>query len=876
MLQAKLGMPQPTFPVLHRVRLTRLLDDTTRHRVTLLCAPAGSGKTTACALWAQSHQGAPGVGWLSLDRADNDPGRFRSYLLAALRRAEVSPQGAFSDAEASSYDDFPLLLAEAAEQFTKPIVLILDDVHELTGGIVLDWLDKLMRCSPPRLVFVLSGRHPPPLQLARLRLSGGLADIDAEALACTRDEADAYFRMLGAQADPADLDELLRHTEGWMAGLRLTALRTQAQHAEHSIAGIAEEDPIVADYLRDEILAGHDERTRAFLLRTSIAPKLTPDLTDALTNTTDGAWFLDHLNRQNSLIGDFGGSQAWYRHHPLLRKLLLAELRREMPEEIPVLLRRAARWYAQQEMPVEALRTAIEAPDLHLAAQVLADSDIPILMSRGPEELEQTLRRVPADAAATDPAFGAAWAASRLWNGDQDGARKHFAVAEHAIGHAGRPMRRIVEAKLTALHVMDGCSAPYASPDMLTRASSDAEELARSACAPAEYKALGLLWWAIGVAHLRRSELPRACHVLQLAENELGAGAFASLQARARAWRAFCLAWQGDLTDAERVAAEALNADEPAAPATRNIARLTLAIVNLMRDEPAAVHQLLDQIDYQDHAFLPGEPPVATEAMVIRTRTLIARSNLATARAALSQLQEGFGRFTPAKADIITSLQGELAVRSGDGGLRRGIIAKLTEGTGPATPGDQLVLSWLSIAENNLDRALTAAESCLAAQADGAKLHERISALLAAAVAHRRLKNTQRAIDLLEQALLLAEPEDMYRPFLEGGPAARAVLTVLVEPASRSAGFSRKILQRFDAQPAVLPTASCGAIPALSDSELTVLRFLPSRLSNQEISEALFVSINTVKTHLRSIYRKLGVGSRREAVALAHHTGLVI
>ena len=155
------------------------------------------------------------------------------------------------------------------------------------------------------------------------------------------------------------------------------------------------------------------------------------------------------------------------------------------------------------------------------------------------------------------------------------------------------------------------------------------------------------------------------------------------------------------------------------------------------------------------------------------------------------------------------------------------------------------------------------------------KLHERIGALLVSAVAHRRLKAPERAAGLLEQALLLAEPENAFRPFVDGGPTVRSVLTVLIPPMSRSAGFAGKILQRLDAQ---LPLGSCApehdALP-LSESELAVLRFLPSHLTNEEIGEALFLSVNTVKTHLRSAYSKLGVRSRREAIALARHRGLV-
>jgi LuxR family maltose regulon positive regulatory protein len=874
MLEGKLGAPQRAFRILHRARLTRLLDDTTQHRVTLLCGPAGSGKTTACASWAGSRADERRIGWLNLDHADNDPRTFRSYLLAALRRAGGAPPEVFSDAERSSDDDFALLLVKAAEQFTEPVVLIMDDIHELTGDLVLGWLSKLVRYAPPRLVFVLSGRRTPPLQLARLRVSGDMADIDSETLACTRGEAAAYFSLLGVHADVADLEEVLRLTEGWMAGLRFAVIRTQAWPADHSIPGIAGDDPIVTDYLQEEILAEQDARTRAFLRRTSITHLVTGGLADAVTNAAEGALLLDRLSRQNSLVYRFGTDRVWYRYHPLLREELRAELRREMPDEIPVLLRRAARWHARHGMPAEALETSVDAQDFTFAAQVLADADIGILMSRGPAELEQTLAQVPPHAAG-DPAFGAARAACRLWSGDPDGAHTHLKAAQNALDHADMRARPIVAAKLTALRLMHASTVGSACPDMLTRAWADAGRIGHGTNSSAQQKALGMLWRELGVAHMRRSELPRAREALRLAERELRAAGFPALHERTRAWWALCEAWQGMLTEAARVAAEVLSCDEPAALAARNIALLALAIVNLMRDELAAAHRLLDQIEHQGHMPIPGEPSVVTSARVIRTRTLIAQGDIAAARAALSKLEQGSGPFTPAVTRFITALRGELAAQTGDADLRRDVVAELTDGAGPATPNGQLILSWLYVADDNPAAALVAAESCLAARAEEVKLHERVSALLAAAVAHRRLKRPERATDLLEQALLLAEPGGMYRPFLDGGLAARSVLTVLISPGSPSAGFTGKILQRFDTPPSNRPAAEAAVVPALSDSELAVLRFLPSDLTNEEIGTALFLSVNTVKSHLRSIYRKLGARSRREATALARYHGLV-
>ncbi len=687
LLESKLAVPKPVFRVLGRARLSGLLDLSTQHRISLISAPAGSGKTTSCASWAQGRLHKTRIAWLSLDHADNDPGRFRSYLLAALRRADPALEETVRDVQRGSADDFPLPLIRAAERFAEPLILILDDVHELANPEVLGWLDQLTRYAPPMLRLILSGRRVPQLQLARLRVSGELADIDAGDLACTPEEADAYFAMLGLRVDRADRDELLRHTEGWMAGIRLAALRTRAHSGNVRITDIAGDDPIVTDYLRDEVLTGQDPQTRVFLLRTSIAAHLTGKLADALTSTADGARSLDRLSRENSFVQALDSERTWYRYHPLLRELLLADLRREMPHEIPILLRRAARWYTQHGRPVDALRSSVEGQDWDYTAQVLAASDIAILLSRGPAELERILAQIPPDLAFDDAAVGAAWAAARLWTCDPDGADALLEAADTALDRSATPTRRIMEPKLAALRVLQASCRTGADPGLLARAESQADQATHLASTQPAHRAAGFLWWALGVALLRSAELPGARQALRAADRELGAGDFAALQARARAWAALGEAWHGNLriadaaavevVDAETMSAEVLGADRPAAHATRNIARLTRALVSLMRDELASVHRLLDEIDYQEHQQIPGEPSIVCSAELIRARTLVAQGDATKARVVLMRLQHEFGQTVPAVAETVTFLEGEIALHSGDNDLERRVIAGL-------------------------------------------------------------------------------------------------------------------------------------------------------------------------------------------------------
>lgn len=226
-LQDKLGVPEPGFAVLHRRRVSGLLDEAIRHRVTLVCGPAGAGKTVACASWATSGRPAGPVAWVTLD-ADDHRDWFWAYVSAALRRVPAVPEQAIEALADTSPERFPLRLVELAQAFAQPLVLVLDGVHEISDTGVLTGLEVLIKHAPPGLRLVMLARRPPALQLARLRVAGDLADIGGADLACTADEADAYFGLLGIRVAPAERNEVLRRTEGWMAGLRLAAMRARS------------------------------------------------------------------------------------------------------------------------------------------------------------------------------------------------------------------------------------------------------------------------------------------------------------------------------------------------------------------------------------------------------------------------------------------------------------------------------------------------------------------------------------------------------------------------------------------------------------------------------------------------------------------------
>jgi LuxR family maltose regulon positive regulatory protein len=920
-LEGKLQIPEPHFPVLRRRRITSLLDQATRNRVTLISGPAGAGKTVACATWAAAPPQARRVVWLTLDTEDQQAW-FWAYVCAGLARLRSIPAESLRSLEDVSPDGFPLRLVEAAQTFTEPVILVLDDIHELTDTAVLGGIDLLVRHAPSTLRLVLSARQPPALQLARLRVSGELADIGGHDLACTSDEADAYFSMLGLDVESGARDALLRRTQGWMAGLRLAAMRTRSDpEPGATITDLAGDQPIVTDYLWDEVLVKQAPATRMFLLRTCIAGQVSGDLADALTGQSGSARILDRLSRENSFVDVVDRERGEYAYHPLLRQVLTAELHREIPHEIPVLLRRAARWYAGHDQPIASVRCAAEAQDWDYAAQTLAEAGAGVATPGSTADLESVLSLFPADRSADDPAVAAAWAAARLWDGDRDGAAAYLDSGERALRRAVPAMQRIMEPTLAALRVMLAGGRTDPDPALLATARSLAERSQAAASTQPEHRAVGLLWFALGVARLRRWEIQQARHALRHADRQLAAGNLAGLQARARAWRALAEAWYGDLTAARRSAADVLAGrgvtDPGLAEAARaelgawgagwesgaagagsaagataadggtgstggpgkaqaaELAALAQALVSLRRDDLSTAQRLLEGIDPQLTGQFPGEPSVSAVAALIRARVLLADGDATAATALLARLRETWGPAHPALADVLTIAEGEVALRVGNTGRARAVLLLVEEGEQFDRADGRLLRGGLLIAEGDFKTALEAVEPCLDGATEGVTAAEQISGLLIAAAAQRRLGSTDEAANLLEQALALAEPDGAYRAFLDAGATVRSAMTVLIPPTSRHAGFAGRILERFDAQaPRPAGPADAVSVP-LTDSERAVLRFLPSHMTNEEISQALFLSINTVKTHLRSAYRKLGVSSRREAIARGRRLGLL-
>ena len=906
----KLRVPVPSVPLLHRQRVTNLIQSALANRVTTVYGPTGAGKTIACATWASDIHGAAAgrTAWVSLDPADREPGQLWASVGTALATTPAA-RDVFTQLPHPGDASYPLRLAEAAQRLRRPVTLIIDDVQELAGSGAVASLDLLVRHGPAQLRLLLSGRHFAGLGVARLRVGGELAEIGTAELACTADEARAYFAMIGIDLPTERLDDLLSRTQGWITGLRLAAMRSGPARMPGAPWRISGDEPHVADYLRDEVLATLPAHHRDFLLRTCVTDAICGDLADALTEGDGGTATLDQLSRENVMVRPVVETQSVapgaveYSYHPLLLDLLRAQLRRDLPAEVPQLTRKAARWQAAHGRHADALRNAAQAGDWDFGARLLSKAGPELLLPGPAAALEPVLATFPASRFASDASVAGALAAAGLRTGDVAATQVHLDNADAALSRCLASQRMLVSTWLRALRLMHATSRGKADAELIDQGAAMAAKATANVCGDAEHEALGLLWNAVGVAALSCMRVADARDAMTQACRHLRAARHSEFLSHANGWRAVAEAMYGDLLTAGELVAEVAQptAGAPSDPADRlpqRLADLASAYSHLAKDETANARRLLDRCDAGGSARDCDSIVASSLATVARARLALCDGDQGAARRLLTKLRyqgmhraggsrrrsdshQAWGR-TPVTAgeapgaidDALATLDADIALGEGNLAGARLALARADHDVQGDRADLRLVSARVLLAEGDSQAALERAETCLTDAAAQVTLRDQISALVTAAVARRRLGQPEQAADQLGYALALAEPHGLYRPFLDAGSAARSALTGLIRPANQGAAVAARILQRFDTRQA--RPADAPAVVPLTCSELAVLRFLPSHMTNQEIAESLFLSINTVKTHLRSVYRKLGVTTRRQAISAAGRLGLLL
>jgi LuxR family transcriptional regulator, maltose regulon positive regulatory protein len=906
LVETKLYPPRLRRSLVARPRLSGRLSSGASSRLTLISAPAGFGKTTLLAEWLADPDAERSVAWLSLDESDRQPASYWTYLITALQAVLPGVGASALQLLQSAQPPIETVLTTVLNELgavPSDLYLVLDDYHLVDGPDLQAGMTFLLEHLPPQAHLVVSTREDPALPLARLRARGELVEVRAADLRFTVDEAAAYLNdVTGLELAAGDIATLEERTEGWIAALQLAALSMQGRDdVAGFIAGFAGDDRHIVDYLVEEVLGRQPADVRSFLLQTSILDRLSGPLCDAVTGRRGGKAMLESLDRANLFVVPLDDSRRWYRYHHLFADVLLTHLLDEHPDRLGALHRRASRWYEQDGEPSQAIRHALAAGDVERAAELVEVAIPAQRRSRQEATIQSWLDALPDEVVRVRPVLAVGFIGALMSRGQFEGVEARLRHVEGWLepggGHVGawtppagtvvvdhgefQRLPGVIEMYRAALALVGGDASATidhaqraihraAAEDHLTRAGASA--------------LMGLALWGGG-------DLEAAHRAYALAAEGLRRAGYIADVLGCAITLADIRITQGRLSEAQRTYEQALRlAADPDGTVLRGTADMHVGMSQIARerdDLPAAIGHLRRAEELGEHTWLPQNPHRWRVAMA---RVREAEGDLDGALDLLEEAQRVYmGDFSPDVRPIPALRARALAARGRVGEalawarerdlsadddlsylrefehitLARVLLAQY--GAQPAEPAVGGVARLLP-------RLLQAAEA-------GERTGSVIEILVLRALTDDARGDLPGALAALERALTLAEPEGYVRVFADAGPPMASLLRRVARQRS-TWDYVRRLLSACSRAGGTTPTGQ-GAparqrlVEPLSERELDVLRLLGSDLDGPDIARELTVSLNTLRTHTKSIYAKLGVTSRRAAVRQAAELDLL-
>lgn len=861
------AVPQLSPVYLPRPRLNDYLDQTRDGEVVLVCAPAGYGKTLLLADWVTGHAGR--VAWLTVDGEDNTDRRFWAGVLAALSTVAAVPAAnplhTMGLPEVPSHTpEFLQAVVDALAAVPGPFVIVFDDLQELTHPDPVAGLATLLENRPAGLRLVLASRCDPPLRLSRLRLTGELRELRAPALAFTSEEAADVLARADVHVTAAQHRLLHAQTAGWPAALRLASISLrEAADPAGFLSDLTGNGQAISDYLVGEILSTLPDAVVDVLLAVSVCDGVTAPLAVALAERDDAADVLADLEQQTSLVVSYGKGRRWFRVHPLLRAQLYADLRRRRPDRIADLHRCALAWFAQVHNPAGALRHATLADDLHLVRDALRAHGAVLATSGHHAEVAAALERLDAAGLLRDDVrLLLVGALAHMERGQVDKAdvlmNRAQARSPTDPGAALEELRTLALARRSWYGpVASGPRRDGGSPVAVETELAVVSMLLRANTAMAEGRPV------------EGEEIARAA-----VEHAVGDGN-GYLRARALATRAMAVGLLGEITRMLELVEEAGRA-APAASWSHTAGAAYCVVMSaygtLVSGKPQAALAYTTALqdatgrtpEQAQRAVSPLQPVLDAVRGAARFDLGEHQPGLDEMRAARGTLGEGVALGLPMAA-FLAVVEHDAALRCGLIATARAVHEWVGERIGEAGRGDLTYLrAAAAIWHAETDPA--AAREILTPLLDGTEI-PLVRWLTGAGwilecLRTLRIGNRRLARDALRRALSDAERSGVVRPLITAPAEVADLLSREVGSLGGADGLAREVL-------AIRAAADGGgsAAPSLTAREAAVLDLLPTLLSLDEIAARLDVSPNTVKTHLTAIYAKLGVRSRRDAVA---------
>jgi LuxR family maltose regulon positive regulatory protein len=896
LVATKLFVPRLRESVVERRRLSERLERGASSKLTLISAPAGFGKTTLVAAWLGARSsGLQAVAWLSLDQTDNEPATFWTHVIAALQKAAEETGAASLQILQPGQHSNDLVLTSIVNELAAVqgvVEMVLDDYHLIDHPDVQAGMAFLLERLPPHVHVTITTRADPALPIARLRARGELVEIRSADLRFTAEETAVYLNdMMGLGLTAKDITALEDRTEGWIAALQLAALSMQGREDVTSfIAGFAGNDRYVFDYLVEEVLERQSDDVRSFLLGTCFLDRLSGQLCDAVTGRSGSKGTLDALYRANLFLVPLDDRREWYRYHHLFADVLITQLDAAAREQLPLRHRRASDWYEQHGGRFEAIQHALAGECFERAAELIELAIPEMQRNRGEAVIGGWLRLLPDELVRMRPVLGIGFVGALVSKGEFDGVEARLRDVEHglaAIAEAGTRSRDtsahgVVVVDENQLGRLPGAIELYRAALAQVRGDVPGTikhaQLVLDLAPPDDHLGraagsglLAIAYWSRGDLEAARSSWTECRSGLQRIRHIADAlGASIAL--------ADIHLVQGHLRQATQVYEQALQlATAQSGHVLRGTADMYAGLSELHRernDLHAAHQQLAKSQELGELAGLPQHP--------YRWRVAMAhlRQDEGDFDGAVELLDEAERLYV---SDFFPHVRPVAAIRArawiAQGRLEEALRWQRESGLSVddelsyLREFEHIALARLLLALHAGDNAtLGLLDRLLEAAERGGRNGSVIEISILQAVANRH-SDVDVALIPLERALTLAAPEGYARLFINEGQPMEALLKAALKRRIAPV-FARKLLAAFG-RPEEKPQVHPDLIEPLSERELDVLRLLRSDLGGPDIARELMVSENTMRTHTKNIYEKLGVNSRRSAVRRAEELDLL-